>query len=269
MIIFKVFERLLNIDDIDCKWGVRFMFLFCVIARCAVMFNPYADTDFSWLNTWITTYESAKTPDQLPANLPITAGNIIFLATAFFALFLVLMCGILYSGLYVRYFRLKKKEKDSDGSEGRAEPPKLSAIFKRFGLLTLFYLAVSIPFMLISSYFIVFLLIGFPFLFTAPACYLSGDKGMFTSIPHVVRLTRGFYLAHVRSLVLIVLVFFFTDGIAGLTSFVSNTAFYILSSAFSAWITFSFGRYAGMSYCAMMETKAHPEISPEKEGKIG
>jgi hypothetical protein len=179
------------------------------------------------------------------------------------------MCGILYSGLYVRYFRFKKNEKDPDGSKGRAESPKLSLILKRFGLLTLFYLAVSVPFMLISSYFIVFLLIGFPFLFTAPACYLSGDKGMFNSIPYVVRLTRGFYLAHVRSLVLIVLVFFFTDAIAGLTSFVSNTTFYILSSAFSTWITFSFGRYAGMSYCAMKETKEHPEISPEKEGKIG
>jgi hypothetical protein len=269
MIIFKVFERLLNIDDIDCKWGVRFMFLFCVVARCAVMFNPYSDTDFSWLNTWITTYESAKTPDQLPASLPITTGNIIFLVTAFLALFLALMGGILYSGLYVRYFRSKKKEKDTDGAGGSEEPIKLSALFKRFGLLTLFYLAVSVPFMLISSYFIVFLLIGFPFLFTAPACYLSGDKGMFSSIPCVVRLTRGFYLTHVRSLVLIVLVFFFTDGIAGLTSFVSNTAFYILSAAFSTWISFAFGRYAGMSYCAMKETKKHTEISPEKEGKIG
>ena len=123
--------------------------------------------------------------------------------------------------------------------------------------------------MAISSNFIIFFLIGFPFLFTAPACYLSGDKGMFTSIPYVVRLTRGFYLTHVRSLVLILLVFFFTDGIAGLTSFVSNTAFYILSAAFSTWICFSFGRYAGMSYCAMKETKKHTEISPEKEGKIG
>ena len=269
MIIFKVFERLLNIDDIDCKWGVRFMFLFCVIARCAVMFNPYSDTDFTWLNTWITTYESAKTPDQLPATLPITTGNIIFLVTAFLALFLTFVMGVLYSGLYARFLRSQKKAKEIGVSESGEELPKTGAILKRFLLLTLFYLAVSIPFMLISSNFLLFFFIGFPFLFTAPACYLLGDKGMFSSIPYVVKLTRGFYSAHMRSLVLIVLVFFFTDGIAGLTSFVSNTTFYILSSAFSTWITFSFGRYAGMAYCAMRDAKEHPEISPEKEGKIG
>ena len=87
MMILKVFERLFNIDDIDCKWGVRFMFLFCVVARCAVFFNPYSDTNFTWLNTWISTYESAQTPDQLPASLPITTGNIVFLVSAFFAPF--------------------------------------------------------------------------------------------------------------------------------------------------------------------------------------
>ena len=269
MMILKVFERLFNIDDIDCKWGVRFMFLFCVVARCAVFFNPYSDTNFTWLNTWISTYESAQTPDQLPASLPITTGNIIFLVSAFLALFISVIMGVLYSGLYVRYFRIKKKEKETDGLLVREEPPKIGAMLKRHLLLSLFYLAVSIPFVIINSNFLLIFCIGFAFVFTAPACYLSGDKGMFSSLPYVVRLTKGFYLAHVRSIVLIVLVFFFTDAIAGLTSFVSLTTFYILSSAFSTWITFTFGRYAGMAYCAMREQKERPEIYPEKEGKIG
>ena len=68
---------------------------------------------------------------------------------------------------------------------------------------------------------------------------------------------------------LLILVFFFTDALSGLTSYVSLTTFYILSAAFSTWVTFSFGRYAGMAYCAMKEAKEHSEISPEKEGKIG
>ena len=269
MMIFKVLERLFNIDDIDCKWGVRFMFLFCVVARCAVFFNPYSDTDFTWLNSWISSLESAQSPDQLPSAMPLTGGNIVFLVTAFFALFITLMMGILYSGLYVRYFRLKKKEKDTEGTEKREDPQSIGAMIKRLLLLTLFYLAVSMPFMVISSNFLLFFCIGFPFVFTAPACYLSGDRGMFNSLPYVVKLTRGFYIAHVRSLVVIVLVFFFTDAVAGLTSFVSNTTFYILSAAFSTWITFTFGRYAGMAYCGMKEQKGRPEIYPEKEGKIG
>ena len=269
MMIFKVLERLFNIDDIDCKWGVRFMFLFCVIARCAVFFNPYADMDFTWLNSWISNFESAQTPDQLPTGMPFTTGNIIFLVTAFLALFITLMMGILYSGLYVRCFRVKKKEKDTEGTENREEPIAAGLLIKRHLLLSLFYLAVSLPFMVISSNFLLFFCIGFPFVFTAPACYLSGDKGMFTALPYVVKLTKGFYTAHVRSLVVIVLTFFFTDAIAGLTSFVSNTTFIILSAAFSTWITFTFGRYAGMAYCGMKEQKRSPEINPEKEGKIG
>ena len=267
--ILRVFERLLNIDDIDCKWGVRLMFLFCVVARCAVFFNPYADTNFAWLNSWISNFESAQTPDQLPTNIPLTGGNIVFLVTAFFALFITLVMGVLYSGLYVRYFRLKKNEKAEEGVKPGAEAPKLGPMIKRLVLLTLFYLAVSIPFMVINSNFLLIFCIGFPFVFTAPACYLSGDKGMFSALPYVVKLTRGFYTIHVRSLVLIVLVFFFTDAIAGLTSFVSMTTFYILSAAFSTWITFTFGRYAGMAYCAMKERADHTEINPEKEGKIG
>lgn len=245
------------------------MFLFCVVARCAVFFNPYADTNFTWLNAWISTFESAQTPDQLPSNIPITSGNIVFLITAFLALFLTLVMGVLYSGLYVRYFRKKKNEMAEDGLFAREEPPKIGPMIKRLVLLTLFYLAVSIPFMVINSNFLLIFCIGFPFVFTAPACYLAGDKGMFKALPYVVKLTRGFYAAHIRSLVLIVLVFFFTDAIAGLTSFVSMTAFYVLSAAFSTWVTFTFGRYAGMAYCAMRERMEHPEIYPEKEGKIG
>ena len=265
--ILKVFERLFNIDDIDCKWGVRFMFLFCVVARCAVFFNPYSDTDFSWLNSWMSNYEAADQTQRLTMDVPLTAGNAVFLVTAFFALFFTFTMGVLYSGLYVRYFRKKNSEKED--SESLPKPLGYKAILKRFILLFLFYLAVSIPFVLISSNLLVFFCIGFPLIFTAPASYLSGDKGMFNSLPHVVRLTKGFYLAHIRSLVLIVLAFFFTNAVAGVISYVSLTAFYILSAAFSTWITFTFGRYAGMAYCAMSDKKVRSTINNEKESKIG
>lgn len=267
--ILKIFERLLYIDDINCKWGVRFMFILCVVFRCAVFFNPYSDTDFSWLNAWVNSTTASQNSLQTAADMPITTGNIIFLVLAYAALFLTLMMGILYSALFVRSFRLKKKEKAGEEQESGDEPPRIGQILKRLLLLALFYLAVSIPFVIINSNLLLFFCIGFPFVFTAPACYLSGDKGMFSSIPYVVKLTKGFYLAHIRSLILLILVFFFTDALSGLTSYVSLTTFYILSAAFSTWVTFSFGRYAGMAYCAMKEAKEHSEISPEKEGKIG
>ena len=263
----KVLERLFNIDDIDSKWGVRFMFLLCVVVRCAVFFNPYSDTDFTWLNSWINNFETADQAQALDMNIPMTTGNVIFLVSAFFAIFLAVIMGVLYSGLYVRSFRNRRRQKE--GGEDIPEPLKVSAILKRFVLLSLFYLAVSIPFFLISSNLLLFFCIGYPLLFTAPACYLSGDKGMFNSMAHVVRLTRGFYLAHVRSIFLIVLVFFFTDALAGLVSFASMTAFYILSAAFSTWITLTFGRYAGMAYCAMSDKKVISSINiGEKESRF-
>ena len=199
-------------------------------------------------------------------NIPITTGNVIFLVTAFLALFLAFIMGVLYSGLYVKSFRNRRRSKE--GGESIPEPLKTSVILKRFALLSLFYLAVSLPFFLISSNLLIFFCIGFPLIFTAPACYLSGDKGMFNSLPHVVRLTRGFYLAHVRSLVLIVLAYFFTNAIAGLISYASMTAFYILAAAFSTWIIFTFGRYAGMAYCAMTDKKVISTINNENESKI-
>ena len=265
--ILKVFERLLNIDDIEYKWAVRLMFLVCIISRCAVFFNPYTDTDFTWLNAWMSNFETAD-PNQIPdMSMPITSGNIVFLVTAFIALFITLIMGVLYSGLYVRSFRVRNKDKE--GHEDMPKPVEMRILIKRFVLLSLCYLAVSVPFMILSSNLIVFFCIGFPMIFTAPACYLSGDKKMFNSLPHVVKLTRGFYLAHVRSLVLIVLVFFFTDALAGLVSFASMTAFYILSAAFSTWITFTFGRYAGMAYCAMSDRKVISSINiGEKESRF-
>ena len=113
--ILKVFERLLNIDDIDYKWAVRFMFLFCVVARCAVFFNPYSDTDFTWLNSWMSNFEAADQTQAMDMTVPITSGNIVFLVSAFFALFITFLMGVLYSGLYVRSFRSRNKGKE--GSE--------------------------------------------------------------------------------------------------------------------------------------------------------
>ena len=94
MMILKVFERLFNIDDIDCKWSVRFMFLFCVLSRCAVFFNPYSDTDFSWLNAWMNNYESADQTQRFTMDVPFTSGNVVFLVTAFIGInFLVEIIG--------------------------------------------------------------------------------------------------------------------------------------------------------------------------------
>ncbi len=266
MMILKIFERLLNIDDINCKWGIRFMFFFCVILRCSAFFNPYSDTDFSWLNGWMSSFES-ENANQTIVSIPFTSGNIVFLVTIFFALFFTVMMGILYSALFVRSVRLKDLEKED--AEVKDKPLSIRGIFTRLLPLSLFYLAVSIPFVIISSNLLLFFLIGFPMVFTAPCCYLSGDKGMFKSIPYVVRLTKGFYLAHVRSLFLLMLVFFFTNAIAGLVSYASVTAFYILSAGFATWVTFAFGRYAGMAYYAMRNAKEHTVTKLEKEGKIG
>lgn len=266
--IFKLFGRLFNIDDIEGNWVVRFMVLFCVVIRSAVFFNPYADMNFSQAYAWLNACESATDISQLPKTMPFNQGNIVLLVTAFFALFIVLMMGILYSALYVRSYRIRKQKKQTDGEGKTEEPLRYGKIVKRLVLLSLFYLAVSIPFILINSYFLMFFFIGFPFLFTAPACYLSGDKGMFRSLPHVVRLTKGYYLAHIRTLAIIVLFYFFTDALSGLTTYFSMTTFYILSSAFSTWVTFVFGRYAGMAYCAMTEKRGSSVSTTEKVSKI-
>ena len=133
------------------------------------------------------------------------------------------------------------------------KPIKVSKLIGRLLLLMLFSTAISIPFVLITFYFMFIAVIGCPFVFTAPVAYLSGDKGFFSSLPYAVKLSRKYYFINMRSIGLIFLAILIVDFTVPLLANFSLTAFYIVDAAITAWIWLSFARLAGLAYCTMKD----------------
>ena len=77
-------KSIFNIDDLGNRWGVRILYLITVVLNAAIHFNPYADTDFTPLQSWaievynMTEYD-AEQYDALMHSIPINEGNIIYI----------------------------------------------------------------------------------------------------------------------------------------------------------------------------------------------
>lgn len=243
-------KNLFDIDDVGKRWGVRILYLFTVVINCAVRFNPYADTDFDALFSWAEKVQAASENDTFDIRLsviPLTDGNIVFILTALSAVFLTLMASFLYSGLYIKAFRENRTKLNAFG-----EPIKPSALAVRMILLTLHCLVIAIPFLIFIGSFMLLVVVALPFLFVMPSAYLSGDFGLFSSFPNMIKRTQGYYLDRWRGILLIMSAYFILDFLIGMVAAISTTAYFILDSALGCWIMMSFARYAAHSYCKMM-----------------
>ena len=56
--ILSALKSIFDIDNVGKRWGVRILYLMTVILNAAIHFNPWADTDFSPLQSWIYSYNS-------------------------------------------------------------------------------------------------------------------------------------------------------------------------------------------------------------------
>jgi hypothetical protein len=175
----------------------------------------------------------------------------------------------IYAAVFVRTFRKEKiaAVKDPDPevvnyavSHIPDKPIKVSKLIGRFLILLLFSVAVALPLITITMYFMFLALIGLPFIFTIPVAYLSGDKGLFSSIPYAVKLSRKYYFVNMRSIAVVLFAAIITDLAVPLLANVSLTAYYVVDAAITTWIWLSFARLAGMAYCTMKDF-------PIKDGK--
>lgn len=260
-----------DIDNVGKRWGVRILFLFTMVIMAAVEFNPMADSDFSLLNGWLIDYidTMAKNPmAQMNTLPPFTEGNIIYIITLFIAFFILLTASYIYSALYVREFRKVRMEVlgkgkaspevlDYSSRQLPSSPIEPKKLVGRVALLVLVSLAIFLPLMIIALNFSFFLLLGLPFIFTIPVAYLSGDKGLFTAIPYSVKLSSKYYFVNMRYIAVIFFVGLVTSFILGIASNISLTAYYILDSAVTTWLFFSFARLAGVAYCNMRDIPAN------------
>ena len=265
--LIAAIKSIFDIDNVGSRWGVRILYLVTVVLNAAIHFNPWADTDFTPLQSWamdvynLTEYD-ADQYNALMNAIPISTGNIIYIISLCAGYLLLLASAYIYAGLYVRAFRKEKLASVHDNDPEVLnyaiehlpdKPIKPSKLFLRLVLLMLFSTLISMPFVMITFYFMFIAIIGLPFVFTAPVAYLSGDTGFFSSLPYAVRLSRKYYFINMRSIGLILFAILIVDFTVPLIANLSLTAFYIVDAAITTWIWLAFARLAGMAYCTMKD----------------
>lgn len=265
--ILSAIKSIFDIDNVGKRWGVRILYLITVLINAAIYFNPFADSDFTALNNWMNTFYSMteydpEIYDSLLSAVPLSSGNIVFMVTVLIGELVYLTSAYIYASVYVRNYRLEKaaiaKKIGSDSinyavSSLPDEPIKISRLVGRILLIVLVTSVVALPLLTISMYFLFFALIGLPFIFTAPVAYLSGDKGLFSSIPYVCKLSRKYYFINMRSIAIVLVAVLIVDfGVPLLANF-SYTAYYIVDAAVTTWLWLSIARLGALSYCTMKD----------------
>ena len=239
--LIAAIKSIFDIDNVGSRWGVRILYLVTVVLNAAIHFNPWADTDFTPLQSWamdvynLTEYD-ADQYNALMNAIPISTGNIIYIISLCAGYLLLLASAYIYAGLYVRAFRKEKLASVHDDDPEVLnyaiehlpdKPIKPSKLFLRLVLIMLFSTLISMPFVMITFYFMFIAIIGLPFVFTAPVAYLSGDTGFFSSLPYAVRLSRKYYFINMRSIGLILFAILIVDFTVPLIANLSLTAFYV------------------------------------------
>ncbi|MCR4556639.1 MAG: hypothetical protein K5779_02310 [Saccharofermentans sp.] len=262
-----VVKSIFDIDNVGKRWGVRILYLITVILNAGIHFNPWADTDFTPLQNWamtvydMTDYDPDKYND-LMLNIPLSTGNLIYLFSAIISVIILLASAYLYAAVFVREFRKDKiaQIKDPDPevvnyaiSHIPDKPIKISELIGRLVLIMLISIVVALPVITITMYFMFLALIGLPFVFTIPVAYLSGDKGLFSSIPYAVKMARKYYFVNMRSIAIVLFAAIIVDFAVPMLANVSLTAFYVVDAALTTWLWMSFARLAGIAYCTMKD----------------
>ena len=263
----SVAKSIFNIDNVGNRWGVRSLYMITVILNAAIHFNPWADTDFTPLQSWVLevysmTEVDPDKADMLLNNIPISTGNLIYLLSSVIVVIILLASAYIYAAVFVREFRKEKiaSVEDPDPevvnyavSHIPDKPIKIPELIGRVVLLLLISIVIAIPILSVTMYFLFLALIGLPFVFTIPVAYLSGDKGLFASIPYAVKISRKYYFINMRSIALVFLAALAVDFAVPLLANVSLTAFYILDAALTTWLWLSFARLAAIAYCTMKD----------------
>ena len=120
--ILSALKSIFDIDNVGKRWGVRILYLMTVILNAAIHFNPWADTDFSLLQSWIYSYNSMTEYDPevyeaLMTSFPLSAGNIIYILTLMLSIIILMGSAYLYAAVFVREYRKEKIATFKDGDE--------------------------------------------------------------------------------------------------------------------------------------------------------
>jgi len=247
-----------KIDDVGKRISVRIIFAAMLLMRVSVYLCPIGDNDFDQFYYWFLDVGSDmdKMASVTLADVPITRGNLLNLLSIVVIDFLCIVGSYLYVALYIRDYRL-------NGLSPR-RPLDASNILLRLIIISLITAFLYIPLFILVLYLFLIFIIIFPCMAMYPACFLSGDSGIFDSAVQAVNRTKGYFIVNMRNFSLILLGFFILDGAASLIGHFLPAAGYVLRPLVAVFALLSCARYIGMVYCRMLEIPGNRRRPPAR-----
>lgn len=238
-------EEIFKIDRIGKGIVVKILFAFLVMLRISVNTFPVGDSDFGnlygYMNSILENPELAYTAEL--SDIPVSHGNMIFIASILVTEFIAICCYFVYVGLMIRDMR--------KGDE-RFLPIAPGKLAVRLFILSGISFILFLPAMILLLYFFIIFIIIFPWLFMYPACYLSGDTGFFKSFAAVFVKSRGYYFVNVRNLAVIMLASLLLQWLAVILGSVYEPVSVVLDAFIFVFTLFCVARYSGLIYRRMV-----------------
>ena len=238
-------EEIFKIDKIGKGIAVKILFAFLVMLRVAVNVFPIGSSDFdnliSFTNKLLEDPAMAQTMEL--TDIPITTGNLIYLASILMTEFICICGYYVYVGMMIRSMRVGDKDH---------KPISMINLAGRIIILMAVTCVLFFPMSIILLYLFLFFIIIFPWLFMYPACYLSGDSGFFMSFAEVFKKNKGYYFVNVRNLAVIMMISLFLQMISVIVSKVYEPAYIVVDSFIFVFTMFCIARYSCLIYRRML-----------------
>lgn len=254
--IFDVFR----IDKLGKGIFSKLIFTFALLVGMSVYVFPIGDTDFS--EFLVFAQHAMEDMDAFlnmtPSDIPLSTGNIIYMCHILAADMIVLFCSFIYTGVYIRQYRLDHAG-NLPGDSGYLIPPKflipssVGKLMLRMVIVFCFLAVIFIPVTFAVLYLLLIFIIILPYVGMYSACYLSGDSGFFGSFIEMIKVAKGYYLVNARNMLLIVSLYFLGNWMTSALVGVLPSVAYVTGPMITAFTALSFGRYVGMVYCRMRE----------------
>ncbi|MCQ2527599.1 MAG: hypothetical protein MJ108_00615 [Saccharofermentans sp.] len=239
--IFEMFK----IDKLGKRIFVRFLFVLLVAANLFIIFHPIGDSNFDAYIAFMN--KLSQNPEMIESinynDIPLTSGNIKFIASALIVFLAELGSSWLYTGLFIREYRIRK------GLTNAISIPKL--IFRLIVLTITFVFLITIFSVFVLYLGLIFIII-FPYLAMFPACYLSGDKNLIGSFKGMIQVSRGYYMINSRNISIIVCCYLLCDLVLMILGNINPAARASMVPIVNVFILMSLGRYIGMIYPRML-----------------
>lgn len=251
--IFLWFKFYFDVDNMGKRIASKIIFVLLVGIGVSIHFLPAEFSDFTALQSWFMQVMSADDITEDMMVVPLTTQNWIFLGLGLLIIYASLMLAILYAGLLIKSFRKEMLKDGNPISNGKFVFRYICAGI----LISVLYLPLAFCFV----YLLLLFVLAIPFMLTAVNNYMSGDMDIVDSIVYAPRSVRGKYLKMMRDLTGSYLFYLVIDLIIYLVSFVSPTAYMILSVAFRSWYLLVIARIGAYDY---LMTFPRPVISKAK-----